>query len=81
MENKLAEPHLTHGILLRILVLSPRKDMKGDGYSMIRRIVRNERKGMSRTLNRAHSPFVVAVKVSLANSEPAAKDNVPLMPK
>lgn len=38
----MAEPHLTHGILLRILVWSLRRDMKGDGYSMIRSIVWNE---------------------------------------
>lgn len=57
--------------------------MKGDGYSMIRSIVWNEseRDEEKKTLNRAHSPFVVAVKMSLANSEPAAKDNVPLMSK
>lgn len=40
--------------------------MKGDGYSTIRCIVMNE----SKTLNRAGSPFVAAVKVLLANSEP-----------
>lgn len=40
--------------------------MKGDGYSTIRCIVMNE----SKTLNRARSPFVAAVKVPLANSEP-----------
>lgn len=38
-------------------------------------------KGMSKTQKGAHSLFVAAVKVPLANSEPGAKDNVPLMSK
>lgn len=36
---------------------------------------------MSKTRNGARSCFAAAVEVSLANSEPAAKDNVPLMSK
>lgn len=42
MENKLAEPHLMHGISLMILVWSLRRDMKEDGYSTIRCIVMNK---------------------------------------
>lgn len=52
--------------------------MKGDGYSVIRRIVA---KRMSKTPDRARNPFVVAVRASLANSELAAENNMPLMPK
>lgn len=42
MENKLAKPHLMHGISLMILVQSLRRDMKEDGYSTIRCIVMNK---------------------------------------
>jgi len=42
MENKLGEAHLNHGISLMMLLLSLRRDMKGDGYSTIRCIVMDE---------------------------------------
>lgn len=42
MENKLAEPHLMQCAWLGRVVWSLRRDLKGDGYCMIRSIVRNE---------------------------------------
>lgn len=40
-----------------------------------------EQEWKGKTRNGACSRFAAAVEVSLANSEPAAKDNVPLMSK